>query len=91
MTAAEARFYLAKNLRSYDQQYERAAVILEPLTQKYPRNGIFHLFLGNFNLELNRREKAVASLHAVVDQACCEIACAARVRAVANSLLATVK
>ena len=62
MTAAEARFYLAKNLRTYDQQYERAAVTIEPLTQKYPRNAVFNLFLGNFNLELNRREKAVASL-----------------------------
>jgi len=91
MTAAEARFYLAKNLRTYDQQYERAAVTIEPLTRQYPRNGIFNLFLGNFNLELNRREKAVASLRAVVDQACCEISCGARVRAVANSLLATAK
>ena len=91
MTAAEARFYLAKNLRTYDQQYERAAVTIEPLTRQYPRNGIFNLFLGNFNLELNRKEKAVASLRAVVDQACCEISCGARVRALANSLLATVR
>ena len=91
MTAVEARFYLAKNLRTYDQQYERAAIILEPLTQQYPRNAVFNLFLGNFNLELNRKEKAVLSLHAVVDQACCEIACAARVRVLANSLLATVR
>lgn len=91
MTAVEARFYLAKNLRTYDQQYERAAVIIEPLTQRYPHNAVFNLLLGNFNLELNRKEKAVASLRAVVDQACCEIACATRVRVLANSLLATVK
>jgi hypothetical protein len=91
MTAVEARFYLAKNLRTYDQQYERAAVTIEPLTQQYPRNAVFNLFLGNFNLELNRKEKAVASLRAVVDQACCEISCATRVRVLANSLLATVK
>ncbi|MGA8075205.1 MAG: hypothetical protein WB995_17150, partial [Candidatus Acidiferrales bacterium] len=71
--------------------YERAAVTIEPLTRQYPRNGIFNLFLGNFNLELNRKEKAVASLRAVVDQACCEISCGARVRALANSLLATVR
>jgi len=91
MTAAEARFHLAKNLRTYDQQYERAAVTIEPLARQYPRNAVFNLFLGNFNVELNRREKATASLHAVVDQACCEIACVNRVRAVANSLLATMK
>ena len=91
MTAVEARFYLAKNLRTYDQQYERAAVTIEPLTQRYPRNAVFNLFLGNFNLELNRKEKAANSLHAVVDQACCEVACANRVRAVANSLLAKLR
>ena len=62
MTAVEARFYLAKNLRTYDQQYERAAAIIEPLTLQYPRNAIFNLFFGNFDLELNRREKAVVEL-----------------------------
>jgi tetratricopeptide repeat protein len=90
MTAVEARFYLAKNLRTYDQQYERAAVILEPLVQQYPRNSIFRLFLGNFDLELNRREKAMAELRAAAGESCCEISCAGNVMAVADSLLATV-
>jgi predicted Zn-dependent protease len=90
MTAVEARFYLAKNLRTYDQQYERAATLIEPLAQRYPRNAIFHLFLGNFDLELNRREKAVAELRAAAAESCCEISCASHVRAVAGSLLATV-
>jgi hypothetical protein len=88
MTAVEARFYLAKNLRTYDQQYERAAALMEPLTLQYPRNAIFKLFLGNFDLELNRREKAVVELRAASDQTCCEISCTSHVRAVANSLLA---
>ena len=91
MTAVVARFYLAKSLRTYDQQYERAAVLMEPLTQQYPRNTVFTLFLANFNLELNRREKAAAGFHAVIDQSCCEVVCANRVRALANSLLATMK
>jgi len=90
MTAVEARFYLAKNLRTYDQQYERAATILEPLVRQYPRNSIFRLFLGNFDLELNRREKAVAELRAAAGESCCEISCSSHVRAVADSLLATV-
>jgi hypothetical protein len=90
MTAVEARFYLAKNLRTYDLQYERAATILEPLVQQYPRNSIFKLFLGNFDLELSRRGKAVAELRAAAAETCCEISCASHVRAVADSLLATV-
>jgi hypothetical protein len=89
MTAVEARFYLAKNLRTYDQQYERAATLMEPLVQQYPHNAIFSLFLGNFDLELNRREKAAASLRAAADETCCEVNCATHVRAVANSMLAT--
>ena len=91
MTAAEARFYLAKNLRTYDQQYERAAALMEPLTVQYPRNSIFRLFLGNFDLELNRRERAAVELRAAADQTCCEISCTSHVRAVADSLLASAK
>jgi hypothetical protein len=90
ITAVEARFYLAKNLRTYDQQYERAAELLEPLTLQYPRNSIFQLFLGNFDLELNRKEKAVAELRAAGAESCCEVSCASHVRAVAGLLLASV-
>jgi len=90
-TAADARFYLAKNLRTYDQQYERAAAILEPLTQQYPRNSIFMLLLANFNAELSRKEKAIAGLRAVTDQMCCEVTCSLRVRTVADALMATLK
>jgi hypothetical protein len=91
ITAAEARFYLAKNLCKYDLQYEQAATILEPLTRQYPRNAIFDLFLANFDMKLNRMETAAPRLRAVIDQSCCEIACANHVRAVANSMLATMK
>jgi hypothetical protein len=90
MTAVEARFYLAKNLRTYDHEYERAASLVEPLARRYPRNAIFNLFLGNFDLELNRKEKAVAELRAAAAESCCEISCASHVRAVAGSLLASV-
>ena len=91
MTAVAARFYLAKNLRTYDQQYERAATLMEPLTQQYPRNPVFTLFLANFNLELNRKEKAEPGLRAVIAQSCCEVSCANRVHDLANALLATIK
>ncbi len=64
MTAVEARFYLAKNLRLYDQQYERAAELMEPLVARYPQNPIFALMFGNLNALLNRKEKAAASYRA---------------------------
>jgi hypothetical protein len=91
LTAVEARFYLAKNLCKYDLQYERAATILEPLTRQYPRNAIFDLFLANFNMKLNRNDTATPRLHAAIDQSCCEITCANHVRAVASSMLATMR
>jgi tetratricopeptide (TPR) repeat protein len=61
MTAVEARFYLAKNIRLYDQQYERAAEMMEPLVARYPQNPIFAMMLGNLNALLNRKDKAAAN------------------------------
>ena len=91
MTSVEARFYLAKNLRQYDQQYERAATLLEPLTIQYPHNAIFHVFQGSFYVALNRKDQAASQLNAAANESCCEISCATHVRAVANSLLAIAK
>jgi hypothetical protein len=64
ITAVEARFYLARNLRTYDQQYARAQTIVEPLAQRYPRNPIFVLLLANLNAELGRREEATVGFRA---------------------------
>jgi hypothetical protein len=63
LTAVEARFYLAKNLRFYDQEYERAGFILEPLAQRYSQNPCFALMLGNINALLNRKDKAAGWYH----------------------------
>lgn len=64
LTGVDARFYLSKNLRSYDQEYERALKIMEPLAAQYPQNPIFPLFIGNLNALLARNERAAASYHA---------------------------
>jgi len=64
LTGVDARFYLAKNLRSYDQEYERALKIMEPLAERYPQNPIFPLFIGNLNALLARNERATANYHA---------------------------
>jgi hypothetical protein len=64
LTGVDARFYLAKNFRSYDQEYERALKIMEPLAARYPQNPIFPLFIGNLNALLARNDRAAASYHA---------------------------
>jgi len=90
LMAVEARFYLAKNLRTYDQQYERAATIAEPLVASYPHNPSFLLLLGNLNAELGRKEKASEYLHAAQNLAIpADPACAARTRELADSMLAS--
>ena len=64
LTGVDARFYLSKNLRYYDQQYERALKVMEPLAAQYPQNPIFVLFIGNLNALLGRNERAAASYRA---------------------------
>ncbi len=91
LMAVEARFYLAKNLRTYDQQYERAATIAEPLVASYPHNASFLLLLGNLNAELGRKERASEYLHAALNLAIPDPACAARTRELANSMLASLR
>jgi hypothetical protein len=89
LMAVEARFYLAKNLRTYDQEYERAASIAEPLVSRYPHNPIFLLLLGNLNAELSRNAKASEYFHAAANLAIPDAACAARVHEIANTFLAS--
>jgi predicted Zn-dependent protease len=88
ITAAEARFYLARNLRNYDQNYERAAGLLEPLVAEYPQNPVFALLLGDINAKLNRKEKAAASLHAAQRMSIADTACGARVAELTRNALA---
>jgi tetratricopeptide (TPR) repeat protein len=64
LTGVDARFYLSKNLRYYDQEYERALKVMEPLAAQYPQNPIFPLFVGNLNALLGRNERAAASYRA---------------------------
>ncbi len=87
------RFYLAKNLRNFDRQYEQAAAIAEPLTVRYPQNSVFQLLLGNLNTELGRTEKAAQYFHAathdsLMHENCFDCStCDVRVREIARSFL----
>jgi tetratricopeptide (TPR) repeat protein len=92
--SVDARFYLAKNLRSYDQRYDEALATAEPLVARYPHNPIFLLLVGNLNAELGRNAKAaeyfrdlLAPANAAADS---DSDCAAHVRDLAKSLLATI-
>ncbi len=86
-----ARFYLAKNLRTYDHRYEQALSIAEPLTARYPHNPVFLLLAGNLNAELGRDDAAARYFHAALSVHDADSACAARVTQIANEFLAKMR
>ena len=99
VTPVEMRFHLARNLRTFDYQYERAILVAQPLVERYPENPVFLLLLGNLNAEMGRPVKTaeylqaalnVASQHAAAD--CCSACpscptCSTRVREIAKAFL----
>jgi hypothetical protein len=85
-----ARFYLAKNLRTYDHRYEEALSVAAPLATRYPLNPIFLLLVGNLNVELGHNETAANYFHNALNVRESETACGARVEKIANSFLATI-
>jgi hypothetical protein len=87
--AVDSRFYLAKNLRTYDRHYDEAVQIAEPLAMRYPRNPTFLLLLGNLNQELGRNAKAAEYFQAAQTAPIADPACAARARDLASSFLAS--
>jgi hypothetical protein len=95
LTGVDARFYLSKNLRYYDQQYQRALEVMEPLAAQYPQNPIFPLFVGNLDALLGRNERAAASYRAAETLAAAlppsEGACKARVDAVVKEGLGMIR
>jgi hypothetical protein len=90
--SVDSRFYLARNLRTYDEHYEEALSVTEPLVARYPRNPVFQLLAGNLNAELGRNAKASEYFHAVLAPSLDsgpDPACTARTRDLANSFLAS--
>ncbi|HYL46854.1 MAG TPA: tetratricopeptide repeat protein [Candidatus Limnocylindrales bacterium] len=101
----DVRFILARALRQYDQKYQEALDIAEPLVERYPHNPEFLLLLANLNAELGRNPKATEYLHTVANiadppQSCSHCAgcpgcggaanaCLAHSRDLANSYLST--
>lgn len=103
LMSVETRFYLARNLRNYDQQYAEAVTVGEPLVARYPKNPVFLLLLGNLNAELSRNAKAAEYFQDVLQlppfESNCSgcapcpdcAACAERTRTIAQSFLDTLK
>jgi tetratricopeptide (TPR) repeat protein len=93
LTPVEMRFYLAKNLRNFDLEYEKALTVAEPLSARYPANPVFQLLVGNLNVELGRTAEAGRHFRAALDaptqdEDCALCAhCGARVHEIARSFL----
>ena len=88
--SVDSRFYLARNLRSYDERYQDALTAAEPLATRYPRNPVFQLLAGNLNAELGRNAKAAGYFRAAQSAQVPDAACAARAHDVAAQFLATI-
>jgi hypothetical protein len=88
VTRAGARFYLGRNLRTYDLDYTRAIEVLTPLVAEFPQNPIFQLVLADTHAKLNHKEAAEAGFRAAAAAPVSDAACAARVRVVAAEALA---
>jgi hypothetical protein len=87
LMAIDARFILARALRQYDQKYEQALSVAEPLGNRYPHNPIFLLLLGNLNAELSRNADAARYFRLALESQMLDSVCAGRIRAIANSFL----
>jgi tetratricopeptide (TPR) repeat protein len=88
MSVGEARFYYAKNLRNYDQNYPRAIELLTPLVEEYPTNPIFQLVLGDMHVKLGHYAQATRYFLSAKKLSTHDAACDARIAKVASDALA---
>lgn len=87
--SVDSSFYLARNLRTYDERYEEALAAAQPLAARYPHNPVFLLLAGNLNAELGRTPQAANDFRAAQDSQAADPVCASRAREVASSFLAS--
>ena len=88
LSRVEARFYLAKNLRNYDRDYERALSVLEPLVAQYPSNPMFQLLRGDLYAKLNRKGQAAECFRAAAASSVPDPQCTGHIHELAESSLA---
>ena len=85
----DTRYYLAKNLRTFDLRYQGALDVAQPLVDQHPHNPIFLLLVGNLDAELGRNAAATSLFRAALDSPVADSECAARIKQLANDYLAT--
>ena len=88
LTRVTARFYLAKNLRTFDLDYAGAIDVMTPLVAQFPQNPMFQLILGDTHAKLNHKELAAASFREAARAPVPGGACADRIRLVTQQALA---
>ena len=84
LTRVDARFYLAKNLRTFDQEYARSLQIFAPLADEFPRNPLFRLLQADIQAKLGRTEQAAASFRQAQQFSSGDTTCERHVRALAE-------
>jgi hypothetical protein len=88
--SVDSRFYLARNLRTYDEHYQDALAVAEPLAMHYPHNPVFLLLAGNLSAELGRNAKAAEYFRSAQNSQVADAACKTRARDVAGQFLAAI-
>jgi len=88
LTRVEARFNLAKDLRTFDLNYATALDVATPLVTDDPQNPFFHLLMGDIQAKLGRRDPATANFHAAEQLTVPNSPCAGHIRAVVAQALA---
>ena len=91
LTRVTARFYLAKNLRTFELDYAGAIDVMTPLVHEYPQNPMFQLILGDTHAKLNHTELAQASFRAAAATPANSSACAERIRSVSSQAQAALE
>jgi len=84
LTRVGARFYLAKNLRTYDRDYARSLEVFSSLVEEFPRNPIFRLLRGDVQAKLGRREMAAASFRQAHEFSSADTPCERHIRMLAE-------
>ena len=90
LTQVEARFNMAKSLRNYDRDYERARQAAAPLVKEHWDNCIFLLLAGDIDQKLGRTEEAAAKFRGAAAAPWEGAACAERAHQLASEALASI-
>ena len=90
LTSVEARFNLAKDLRTFDLNYTDGLDVVGPLVAVYPRNPYFHLLTGDLQAKLGRRDAATMNFHAAEQLTAPNSPCAAHIHSIVAQAIALI-